>query len=450
MVLSVKMCSADFTMKLKGLAALIILLISCAGQAARKTEWSLHLDSKLEAQSFPQQYGDDTSTTLYRLELIPEYRWKYLETWRLHLKPLFVTDPENKSSEERSFFDPTEAYLRYQGESYSIQAGYNTFTWGVTDGYNPLDTINSKQYFDPLHARKLGAPSLTFSQGWGRWEYDLVYIPRARESVLPGENSRWLPREIYVPQTADNDLVLLLPENLRYTFSERRNFKSPLDNNYAFRLQYRGDWIDISLSTYEGVASFPYVEPVVTGSIVQVSPKTVIQVDPDVVLNAYNYRIQQSGLAIVTNQADFLFKVVGSYTRSLEDNPNIQAWINENVVGLEKTFSLGSEGLMIAILQYSFINTDKKNDSNLSITEIFRSAYMGGGRMTWKEVWGFNFMALYDSLRGSSFQEYSINRRLYDKLLFTLSASFIQGSSETPLGLYDKNDSYSLSLSRSF
>lgn len=437
-------------MKSTGLATLIIILISCAGHAARKTEWSLHLDSKLEAQYFPEEYGEDTNTTLTRLELIPVYRWKYLESWRLHLKPVFVADPANKSEEERTFFDPAEAYLRYQSDSYSLQAGYNIFTWGVTDGYNPLDIINTRQYFDPLHARKLGAPSLTFSQGLGRWEYDLVYIPRSRESILPGENSRWLPREIYIPQTADNDLVLLLPENLRYSFSDRQDFGSPLDNNYALRLQYRGDWIDFSLSAYEGVSSFPYVEPVVTGTIVQVSPKTVIQVDPDVVLNTYNYRIQQAGLAVVTNQQNFLFKAVGSYTKSLEDNPNIQNWVNENVVGVEKTFNLGSDGMMIAILQYSFINTERKNDSNLSITEIFRSAYMGGGRITWREVWGFNFMGLYDSLRGSTFQEYSMNRRLYDKWLVTLSANFIQGSSDTPLGLYDKNDSYTLSLSRSF
>lgn len=432
------------------LPILVILFLPGSVFAARKTEWSLHLDSKLEATAYPEEYGEDTNSELYDLELIPIYRWKYLESWRFFVKPVFVATPNNNSEEERYFFDPSEAHIRYQTESTSLQAGYNLITWGVTDGYNPVDIVNSRQYFDPLRSRKLGALSLLYSQSMGNWELDLIYIPQNRGSILPGTESRWLPREIFVPQTADNDLVLNLPDNLRYDYSSRQTLGNALDNNYAFRLQRRGEFVDVALSGYEGAASFPFVEPVVTGTIVQVSPKTVIDVDPDVLLNTYNYRIRQTGLSLVMNQWNMLFKAVGSYTQSLEDNPNLQEWTNENVLGLEKTFPLGESGLLIGILQYSFVNTEKKNDSNLSITEIFRSAYMAGGRITWKEVWGFNLLGLYDSIHGSTYQQYGLSRRFLDAWVVSVTADLIQGAAETPLGVYGKNDSYSVSLSRSF
>lgn len=428
----------------------LILLSSAVSAGARKTEWSLHLDSKIDAVIFPESYGEDTNDALYRLELIPIYRWKYLDSIRFTFKPVFIANPDNKSSEEQSFFDPGETFVRYQRESFSLQGGYNLFSWGVTDGYNPLDIVNPRQYFDPLHSRKLGLLSVVYSQTLGNWDYEMIFIPQNQGSLLPGDHSRWMPREVFLPQTAGNDLVLLLPENLRYHSRSRKNLGDSAENNYALRLQRRGEVIDFSFSAFEGASGFPLIVPEVKGDIVQVSPKTIIRVDPDVILNSYNYRIRQAGISFVSNQMNFLFKAVGSYTETLEDNPNLQKWTNENVLGLEKTFTLGDSGMLIAILQYSFLNTEKKNDSNLSISEIFRSAYMGGGRLSWKEVWSANFMGLYDSIRGSLYQEYSLSRRFRDAWVVSATASFIQGSSDTPLGVYSKNNSYALSLSRSF
>ncbi|MGZ3775402.1 MAG: hypothetical protein ACXVCN_16880, partial [Bdellovibrio sp.] len=359
-------------------------------RSARNTEWSLHLDTKLEDTVFPSSYGEDTNNDLYKLELDPNYNWKYLDTWRVSLKPTYIANPNNNSTEERSFFDLTEGFIRYQGETASIQAGNNLFSWGVTDGYNPLDIINPRQYFDPFHNRKLGTPSVTFSQTIDIWDYDLVYIPQNKSALLPGTKSRWLPRKVFVPQTTDNSVVLLLPETLRYNYSSRTNLDNALDNNAAIRVQRHGSFLDLALSFYEGVASFPLVQPVVTGNIIQISPKTIIQVDPDVLLNTKNYRVRQGGLSLVTSQWDFLFKYVTSYSQSIGTDPLLPGWIHENVLGLEKNFNLGKSGNLIGILQHSFISSQRKNDSNLSFTEIFRRAWMIGGRATWKEVWNFS------------------------------------------------------------
>lgn len=435
---------------MKKLLFLFSLLISLSANARTNIEWALHIDTKLEATYFPEVYGEETNQEFYKLELNPNYLWKYKDSFRFYIRPTFVADPGNKSDEEKYFFDLSEAYIRYQTETASIKAGNNIFSWGVTDGYNPLDIINSKQYFDPLHSRKLGALSLVYSQTLDNWDLELIYIPKNRGATMPGPHSRWLPREVYVPETPDNDIVLLLPQTLRYSYSSREDLDSALDNNAAFRIQRRGTTLDLGLSYYEGVSSFPLVQPVVTGTIVQVSPKTVVQVDPDVLLNTKNYRIRQGGFTLVSNQWNFLFKYATGYTQSLGDDKNLPGWTHENVAGLEKTFNIGQDAILIAILQHSFIFSERENDSNLSVTEIFRRAWMLGGRMTWKEVWTFSLLGLYDQTHGSNFEEVSLGRRFSDAWQVSLSASLIQGPNDTPLGVYEKNDSYTLSISRSF
>jgi hypothetical protein len=119
------------------------------------------------------------------------------------------------------------------------------------------------------------------------------------------------------------------------------------------------------------------------------------------------------------------------------------------VLGLEKTFNF-NDAMLIAILQYSFLDSQKTNDSNISITEIFRRAWMAGGRLTWKEVWNASLLGLYDTVHYSHFLEVTVGRRLFDAWSLSLTADFIAGSSENPLGLYSKNDSYLLTVSRSF
>lgn len=432
------------------LCSLTVLILSYNAEARRSSEWELHLESSLSATSYSEEYGENTNKDLYKLNLNPHFRWKYSDTWRVLIKPALVLNPNNNSSEERTFFDLNEGFLRFQKETWSLQLGNTIYSWGVTDGYNPLDVVNQKQYFDPLHSYKLGSPSILFTQGFDSWDYELVYIPRNREAQLPGVQSRWLPRKVLIPQSPENDLILKLPEELNYSYSERKNIDNPLDNNFAMRFQYRGSFFDAALSAYEGVSPFPIVQPEVTGNIEQVSPKTVIRVDPNVTLHTKNFRIRQSGLSLVSNQQHYLVKYATSYTQTLGEDPLLLGWTHENIIALEKTFNVGSEGLLIAVLQHSFLNSEKSNDSNLSMQEVFRRAWMIGGKLSWKEVWNFSFMGLYDSIRESHFEELSVSRRMFDSWTVQLSASFIDGPPDSPLGVYGSNDSAGITVSSSF
>lgn len=419
-------------------------------RAFAKPSWSYATDLKAESVYWTKAYGENTNNNLNRLEVIPTLAGKLSDFDRFYFKPYFLWDPQNKSPEERNFFDVGEAYFRYRGESTSIQLGSNIVNWGVTDGYNPLDIVNTRQYHDPLRSVKQGVFSLMFSHSSEVAEQEMIYIPKNKSSILPGTQSRWLPRKIYVPRTIDNDVVLLLPENLNYTFTDRQTLNEALDNNVGIRLQWRLGGIDLSLSGFEGVASFPIVQPLVTGTVIEISPKIVLQTDPDVILNTKNYRQRVGGFSWVSSQWNFLWKYATSYSQSLGDDPLLPGWTHENIVGLEKNFNIGSEGLLVGILQHSFIGTEKENDSNLSVTEIFRRAWMLGGRFSWGDHWTATALSLYDTLRFSNFQQYAVARRIHDTWTLQASAELISGHEDTPLGVYNDNDNYRLSLSRSF
>lgn len=418
--------------------------------ASAKDHWSLTIDSKIESVYWSQKYGEDTNNTLNRLQLIPTLTGKYGDAYRFYFKPYYQRDPENKSREERSFADIGEAYFKLKGESTSLQLGSNIVNWGVTDGYNPMDIVNMRQYFDPLRSVKLGVGSILLSHSSEHAEQELIYIPKNRESILPGTKSRWLPRKIFIPRTVDNDVILLLPEDLNFQYEDREIINHALDNNVGLRLQWHLGFVDLSMTGYEGVSQFPIIQPEVTGTVVQVSPKIILQTDPDIKLHTKYYKQRAGGFSWVSNQWNFLFKYATNYSQSMTDDPLAPGWSHESIVGLEKNFNIGSEGLLVAILQYSFIDDEKESDSNLSVSDIFRRSWMAGGRFSWGDNWTITALGLYDTLRYSNFQQYSIARRFFDAWTLQLSAELISGDPTTPLGVYNENDNYRLSLSRSW
>lgn len=431
------------------ISGILLTLFSSLCWGASSFENSLAIDLKYESKYFPEAFGEGTNSDLQNFEIIPFYRLKYKDSLRVVAKPYLLASPGNKSTEEQFWADPNEMFIQWKRDPLNIQLGYNVVSWGVTDGYNPLDIVNPKQYFDPLHSKKKGVLSVLISESLPYYDYELLYIPINSGATMPGEESRWLPREVYIPLDATNSTVLLLPNSLRYHYGTTTELDNARSNNVALRLQKHLGPVDVSLSGYEGVASFPLIQAVFTGTVVQVAPKTVVAVDPDVTLNLKDYRTRQGGFTFVSSQWDFLFKYETSYSQSISDDPLAPGWLHENILGLEKTFS-SSNGILIGVLQYSFLDSEKRNDSNLSVTEIFRRAWLLGFKMQWNDVWNISAQGLIDQLHGSSFQEYSLGRRFFDRMTVALTADFIDGPSDTPLGVYNKNDSYSLSINASF
>lgn len=412
-------------------------------------DFNFGADINLEQTYFPKTIQSETDDHLSKFELQALADLKYKDSWRVLLHPYFLFNPQSTSDTEKFFIDPQDCSVKFIKNEFSLKIGYNIISWGVTDGYNPVDIINKKQLFNPLNSKKIGTLSILISETLPFFEYDLIYIPNSETSVLPGQNSRWLPREIFIPQVPNNDLELILPSNLRYHYGSRTSLNDALKDNFALRLQKNTSLGDLSLSAYDGAATVPIIEPVVSGTIIQVAPKTVITVDPNVVLNLKDYRIREVGFSIVAHPGTFLIKYATSYLQSVGNYANLPGWTHENILALEKHFNF-MQGHLTAILQHSFLLTDKQNDSNISLLGIFHDAWMIGGRVDWHDIWNSNFLLLFDNIHSSHLEEFSISRRLFDTWSLNFTATFISGSNHDPLGIFNKNQSTKLSLSRSF
>jgi hypothetical protein len=75
---------------------------------------------------------------------------------------------------------------------------------------------------------------------------------------------------------------------------------------------------------------------------------------------------------------------------------------------------------------------------------------MTGFHLTYSDTWTATAFALYDAAHFSNYQDISIARKFRDLWTVQANVIFISGAPDTPLGAYDKNDSVSLSLSRSY
>lgn len=424
-------------------------------EIAEATEWDFSVDTRLETITWPQQLGAPTNNSLTRLQLIPTLTAKPSEAWRFFTKAELFLDPQNHSLEERWFADLSEAFVRRKWQTASLQAGNMIVNWGVTDGYNPLDVVNPRQYFDPLRSKKLGSPGLLWSNSTATTEQEIFYIPENRSPLLPGTESRWLPREVYVPWTGGGSQeTLIIANNLRYRYGYKEVLNEALKNNIAARFQYHstGEKVsfDISLIGFEGVAGFPIVQlREFSGTLLEVSPRQVIRAE-EVVLGIKHYRQRVVGYSWVSSQADFLLKYASSYSVSLGDDRSLPGWEHRNIIAAEKNFTLTENIGLTGVLQYSFVNSEISTNSNFSVNEIFRRSWMAGFRGTVGELWTITALGLYDTAHFSHFEDISVARRVFDVWNVQAGAIFISGAAATPLGVYDKNDSYTLSLSRSF
>jgi hypothetical protein len=145
-----------------------LLFFGCVLQAHAEdslpSEWktsthgNLELDSTEYFESIPP-----TNSILETARASVELNARHND-WRFKLVPLAQVDPINNSNSERAWIDAQAAYTQYQSNGWTLQLGMNTFTWGVTDGYNPLDVVSARRYQEPLNPDKLGAPSVYFTK----------------------------------------------------------------------------------------------------------------------------------------------------------------------------------------------------------------------------------------------------------------------------------------------
>jgi hypothetical protein len=429
-----------------------ILLMGVAG-VAQAAEWKFDADADIELEglySTQSQVGpDDRGFRGIGTFKFPS-TLRSGRAFRLKLLPLAQVDQQNVSQNERFYWDFPEAYLQYQSLPWTFQAGLNVFQWGDTDVFNPLDVVNPRRYFDPLRSEKIGTPALVVKRDFKKFFVEAIYMPVQRRTLLPGEDSRWLPRDIFRTRSVGTGEYgtwrVLLPKNLRYRYQQHIEIDDPLKNNFGLRAKFRFSGFDWTVAAYEGSAP----APTVTVGLIRLTGGSLasktISVDPDVQLLPIYYRNRMYGTSFVWVLGDFLVKgasAVNKPTQADIDLPK-KAW--ENALGLERTFGLG-EGSVTALVQGTYVRRDEDVVTNsISLARMFDRAVMGALRWAPDERWTVLLSYLNDLHFKGSLVHSEVAWRIADGWRTKVSGDFLSGPTETPLGTYKDNDRVTLSL----
>jgi hypothetical protein len=435
------------------LAILNYLILALASPAlAASAEWGGALT--LERTQFVRSVGDGTNDAIdgLRAELTASKNWRRAHKLKLSLDGQW--QPDNNSQSEKLFGNATEAYYEYKSASFVSQVGMNTFSWGITDVYNPLDVINPRQYYDPFNSEKLGVPSILLKEKAGSMSFEVVYVPWQLRTLLPGENSRWLPRGQLQVTAASGDYTIVAPNDApTYVYEKDQVWDNALSNNMAARWLLHAGHFDFSLEGYEGVGSFPDLVPDVQTRVLSVSPQIDVALESQIGLRPNYYRERLGGGSVEATRDHTIFRLASTYwdvTNSHPDVPSYPSWSQENIFGIEQSFALRSLSFT-TILQavYNQRSLSAENDS-LSLSHLLDRAAMLGLRLASEGSWqGLLFMAV-DTLGNGSVYSARFYYTLSDYWKVAASGNMIRAKSGSQMTDYNDNDNLGLSLTRSW
>ena len=404
------------------------------------------LDSEYLYQAQSNMPDNKDSRGLFTLKAPGSIR--YGKKIRLKFLPEFSADPQNISKGDRYFFNPQEFYLQWNPSPWTLQAGFNTLQWGDTDVFNPMDVINPRRYADPLRSEKIGTPMVLLKRDFESFFIEGIYLPIQPKTKLPGEQSRWLPRDVYNTRNisvpgfgANTQFRLLTPSQFNFTYREPMIYDNALKNNFAARVKIRLSGFDWTLAGYQGVAMSPSVnikEINIDATDASLTNPT-LTVDPDIALQAAYYKVRMTGTSFSWVLGSMLLMGASAYTNVLSKGPYLPRKVWENVLGLERNFSVGKNTLT-AILQGTYIVRDNNKDkTSVSLAQMFDRAAMLALRYAIGEKHSILLSYLRDTKFKGNFLHSELSFGLADSLALKFSGDMLLGAVETPIGTYRKN-----------
>ena len=402
---------------------------------------SPHADFKYDSVYYPSKLNSDVNQTdqILNLSVPITMRWGHLVKFKI--APVGQADLWNNSTRERSWVDLPEGYGQIQKGPFTLQAGYNNFTWGATDIFNPLDVVSARRFFDPLRASKLGAPAISLKTDVAVLSLDLIYIPKQRKSILPGENSRWLPREVIHTQnfaTLNGPATILVPDNLVYSYSADKELDHATDNNFGIHLSGQLPHFDWALMGFNGEAPAPATSITTGATLVSYTP-IVIQANSNITINPIYYRQWVYGGNFVWALGQYIVRGESAFTRPISRDGAITGIGQEHALEIEHNVQIGKDQVTV-IVEGTFSKHEKDSDnSSTSLSRVFDRAAILALRYSPTEKWNFLGSAFYDFLFKGNFFHVEGSYALRDALKLNLSLDNLNGPDETPIGTYRKN-----------
>jgi hypothetical protein len=430
-----------------------------ASDSSSGDSWSFdpHLDLRFNEVIYPDNVSGVVNQFFEVGNLQAPVELKYGNTWTFKVRPELQMDPGNNSISERYWAELPEGYLQISpldggASTLRFQLGMNTFTWGVTDGYNPLDVVSAARYEDPLFPDKLGAPSLAVhvEAPGGVVSLDGIYIPRQRQSILPGNNSRWLPREQFQSQSVNYGgqlSTIVLPPGVDFDYTQDQVLSNALDSNFGFKAEAHLPSLDLSAVFFDGAAPLPVTDVGLSGTVVEVSPMTVIDADSLVRIRPVYYRQIVSGGSFVYALGEFIIRGEAAFTRVVSKRSDLPSLANEYVGEIEHTFPIGDSGSLTAFLEGSYAQHSESVDPSLaSLSRVFDRAVAVGAHYSPNSTLTASVFALDDTEFYSQLMRFELSDALTDALHVTGTGEILVGPDGSPVGTYRYNSRAILAL----
>jgi len=422
---------------MKTISALLFawaLLNSASAFASWKLENSLNLTPLYYFESAGQNTSMWSAPIRDQLTL----GYKANKDLKFRLAPYFYSDPSSTSPSEQAIFDLQEANVDFHHGDFRIKTGINSIAWGVTDICNPMDVVSARRYTDLLNAEKRGVPSVELLFDNGPWLAEAIYVPVNFPSIMPGENSRWLPRDLVYDRDTPQ-AVLTIGNPFQYHYAENAARDDAFHNNFGFRLEHHGSALDIQAIFFQGSPTAPAIlTPLLLDNASSIIGQANL-IAYEVTLQPVYYLRRTVGLGAVLTLDTTIIRFAVSNSDRMNNEGDLPGWAQAAVLGVEKNFSVW-DSTLTALLQATYgAHEDQDDNTVTSLDRVFDQSWLLGLRLATSADWNFSAAGLYDSLHQGGYIQVKMEHKLRDGLLGTLASDWIDGGSGSPLGSYRIN-----------
>ncbi len=331
---------------------------------------------------------------------------------------------------------PYEAYLNVAASPIAIRAGYQIFSWGVADIYNPTDTLNPWDYTDIFDFEKEGMPALKAVYTRERFSLEGIWMPIPLESELPYRDSRFVQPFLTSVNNPLFPVIGLPPANFDVTENDLSPATTIRNSQFGARALGTIGPVDVGLSYFNGFEKVPHQEAIIGNPdpATGVVPMTVNQVYLRKQIVGFNIVGGYKGLNLKSESA-----LVLPYASS------------RDVGGADRDYFIYTVGA-----DYTFFDIVDKHDFSIivefadqinfqePVREDFANPFQRTlfGRLEYRiaDYVRLRFTSIYNFDNRSYYLHPEFYLEIADNWELKVGANILDGPSDTLLGLFNKQD----------